>query len=108
MSFTELHNGKLTPIKEDPEEFAKEYFEKHNIEYDSDYKSYVEQLIDECYEEYILINNTLYKMNDENLGESEVNWHRKNSDGSIEYCVQFYNGGCSLYEALKNELEDKK
>lgn len=105
MSYTETHQGCLIPVTSgDPEEFAKKYIVDVEDRQLSEYDTYLEMLLEEYYNNFIMINNKLYSIQDNEL--EEANWHQYNSDGSIDYCIQFYNGGASFTEALKYELED--
>lgn len=106
MGHIELHNGTLIPLDMDPEEYAKIFIEDEGIGL-GDCDTYLERLLDEYYNRFILIGKRLYIKKDINFGEDNISWHKVNPDGSIDYIVQFYNGGCCLDEAIKYEVEDK-
>lgn len=105
MSYDELHIGKLFPIEDNPEEYAKRYLTQCRVKFDNNFKCYLDQLLDNFYDSFIMLNNKLYIKEDIECESPYTSWHKKCSDGSIDYVVGFYNGGCSLNEALEYEIQ---
>lgn len=109
------YSGKLEAVdtisSETLEEQCKRILAKHNyFELDSYCDSWSEMLCEELYERYVIVNDTIYEVVekkhrsiDENIFEA-----RANLDGSIEYEVMYYNGGCSFNEAIEEALENLK
>lgn len=108
MSYDELHTGKLKPVPlyegENLEEQIKRVLK--NIPLDKYCSSYREMIIE--YDEYVVINNTLYSIEDVKMEDGGIFVAKELEDGSIEYTVQFYNGGCCLSEALEYALKRMK
>ena len=109
------YSGKLEVVDTLPdetlEEQCKRILAKHNyFELDSYCDSWREMLCEELYERYVIANDTIYEVVekkhrsiDEDIFEAHANL-----DGSIEYEVMYYNGGCSFNEAIEYALEDMK
>lgn len=109
------YSGKLQLVDKLPnetlEEQCKRILAKHNyFELDSYCDSWREMLYEELYERYVIANNTIYEVVekkhrsiDEDIFEAHANL-----DGSIEYEVMYYNGGCSFNEAIEEALENLK
>ena len=71
---------------------------------DEDY-SVDEYIRDELYDNYILINNALFKIEDLELDEDEdLNIFEKVNDHTYTYLNSFYNGGTCLSELLEDNL----
>lgn len=113
MSDYERHKGTLRPI-EMTEEIAAKTLQEKGIQILADcYDNTVDQLMDECYDDYIKIGNQVFKLeNHKNLGcDLDFSEVHKNEDGSYDFHALFYNGGTCLSEMLKfamDELNDKK
>lgn len=109
MSYTELHIGKLKPVKTDNYETYAQWIldseDRETERYYEEYNSYLDQLLNEHYDKFIMLNNQLYTIDDQEFEDGDITYHKVNNDGSIDYVLQFYNGGCCLYEALKYEIE---
>lgn len=105
MSYTELHVGTLVPITINSEEFAEYYINNITKIGLGNCDTYLERLLDEYYDKFVMLNNRLYNIFDNNITDN-YSYHESNKDGSISYVIQFYNGGASFIEALKNEIED--
>ncbi len=69
--------------------------------------SYREWLLENFHEHYIDIGDSWYKiLEDTELSEGDnIFWSKENEDGTIDYVVQYYNGGCCLSEALEVALK---
>lgn len=77
-------------------------------EIDEWYDSYEEQLTSEEYDKYIINKGELYKvvsMNDIDECQSEFNI-TENQDGTFDYSVRYYNGGCCFSEAINYAFRD--
>jgi len=114
MSDYEMHKGSLRPTDLVKDEMVYEYLRNYNgnnkwILNDKkrvlDNKSLDEGAINEYFydiEEYTEINGKIYKI-DENYCDDpdpDIFQMSENPDGSLDYLVRFYNGGCSFGEAL--------
>lgn len=113
--------GKIEEVKahdnESMEDVAKRLLAENNIEMKDYYDSAIECLESESYSatkgyygEYILINERLYKVvecqdidPDEDIIRAE-----KNPDGTINFEVKYYNGGCGFSEAVEEAVNKIK
>lgn len=109
MSQTEVHKGVAKPTGLTVVEFL-----NANIPLIEDY--YVDQINDDprevfynglkCgYEKYIEYNGQVFELFNERLDEFGFAMGDKNPDGSFNYFVNFYNGGCSLSEAVADAIK---
>lgn len=67
--------------------------------------TYEELVRDELYDNYIILEDRLYKMEytcDQNGEYFEANY---DAEGNIKFEVGFYNGGCDLHEAIEEAYE---
>jgi len=110
MSQTETHVGKLlkiVPICQTVEAWCKSYCDKEGIEMKPYYDSWEECFCDEYRNKFIIYKNNIYKIiKDVDLDGDDVYHANLNSDGTINYVVSFYNGGCGFSEALGYALEN--
>ena len=114
MSNYETHKGILRPTELVKEDLVKEYLKDYSgtskwILNDKkrvqDNKPLQEGTINEYFYDYIddytEINGKIYKIEDICFGDNNDLFEMKeNPDGSLEYLVRFYNGGCGFREAL--------
>lgn len=101
MSETEHYKGKLTPTGKTLIEFMEG--EEFPDCYDRSNVGDVEECFREkFYKEYSLIDGVIYQIEQEDFDEYDdiMNAH-KNHDGSIDFEVKYYNGGCSFDEAIE-------
>lgn len=109
MSRTEVHKGVATPTGKTAVEFLRD---KTYLVYDN----YLQNIEDEpedviynglkCgYEKYVLINGMVWELDNTELDEYDISFAEKNPDGSFNYFVSFYNGGCGLNEAIECAME---
>ena len=113
MSDYELHKGILRPTELTTEDVVKEYL----LNYDGsnkwilndrkrvlEGKTLDEYSLDEYLyniEGYVNVNNKIYKIEDKSFeDDTDIFQMLENPDGSLEYLVQFYNGGCGFFKAL--------
>jgi hypothetical protein len=108
MSRTEVHKGKATPMNMDVFEFLTKHPELVQLGYkdcDDIYEVFYNGLT--CgYEEYILIEDMVWEIDNQELDPYGFSFAEKNPDGSFTYFVSFYNGGCSLGEAIQEVVEN--
>lgn len=71
--------------------------------------NYQEQLLDDFYREYVVVNNQLYDV----ITKEEVNVNSEmfiveegDKEGEYLYEVKFYSGGCNLNEAIERGFEN--
>jgi hypothetical protein len=115
MSRVETYRGRLIKVQNGSlpnewpvslEELCKKVLEKngfHGISKCS--KSYTESIYDELDDKYVVLNNTLYEIEKEEIdGDDYFCNLKRNNDGSIDFYTQFYNGGTYLNEMLEDEL----
>jgi len=108
MSQTESHFGKIIKIDGDAENLCQEVINDRNDQIDQhEYNQSAIDYVEENYEDYAVFNNTLYRVEDTELVESDIYKSWLNHDGSIGYAVSFYNGGCGFLEALEDAVKDK-
>jgi len=109
MSRTEIHKGKATPTGKTSVEFLRE--NTHLV-----YDTYLDNIEDEPddvlyngmkygYDKYILINGMVWELENTELDDCDLSFAEKNPDGSFNYFVSFYNGGCGLNEAIEYAME---
>lgn len=104
MSETEHHKGKLTELKpvgnETLQDFAKRLLIDNRIKV-KEGEDYLERLTDELYKDYILVFNKLYLVEDKKLdADGDIMNASTNADGTIDFEVRYYNGGCGFSEAI--------
>ena len=101
------YTGKIVPVGKLPNETLEEQCKRILAKYNYlDLKSYC----DEFYERYVIAGGEVYKVvekNHKDMDEDIFNAH-DNGDGTIDYEVMYYNGGCSFNEAIEYALEDMK
>jgi len=97
MSYTETHFGKFKILAKG-EENIRQYFKEHNIETDDDDKYCVTYPYEKDGDKYLIEFIEHEGLDDRDDFEK----FRQNEDGTINFVVQFYNGGCGLEEALGN------
>lgn len=107
------YTGKIAPVgklsNETLEEQCKRILEEHKYLALSKYcDSWREMLCDKLYEKYVIAGGEVYKVIEKNhrdMDEDIFDAH-DNGDGTIDYEVMYYNGGCSFNEAIGYALED--
>ena len=107
------YTGKLQLVHKIPnetlEEQSKRILAEHNyFELNSYCDSWIEMLCEELYERYIVTNDNIYKVVEKNnkTDEYDIFNATQNFDGTIDYEVMYYNGGCSFNEAIERALEN--
>lgn len=114
MSQTELHVGKLVRVAkinetETPEEMAQRLVIQHGITTE-EYTNNIEAICYEFYpQKYVLYNENLYEVIGEAVEDGgDIYKARINQDGSINYTLQYYNGGQSFTGAMEEALKNIK
>ena len=111
MSETVYYKGTLTPVEKLEGETLEQQCKRllDNRELPSWCDSYQEILRDEFYQKYVVYNGILYDVDKENIDpESSVFKASVNDNGTINFEVRYYNGGCSFDEAIETALEENK
>jgi hypothetical protein len=108
MSDYEGHRGKLIPTDKKPlqclDEAGFDWSKWKSLSRD-DADDVLDRFNDHFYRgEYALIGDIVYKVVSEYYDNHEMVWAKKNDDGSYNFDVYFYNGGCSFTEALEEAI----
>jgi len=106
MSETVHYIGKLTlvPIEGDIQNIAKMILQKEGWSLEG-YNDFLEALEDWSYKKYIIYNENIYKVDmKESDPYSNMAIATKKEDGTIDFEVRYYNGGCSFSEAIEDAL----
>jgi len=101
MSETVSITGKMKKI--DLEEVCKMICKENNYSIDG-CDSYQEALSDSGGREYFIKDNEVYKVFDIEENEGGDIFKASESNGEIDFVLQYYNGGCSFEEALDEAL----
>ena len=110
MSDYEQHIGRAIPVQSEVNESLEDMAKRVLVtmgetELPSYHDTYVEYLADHCYKEYALVNGVLYKLEEEEIDSyDDIYYAKKNSDGSINYVLRYYNGGCGFDEAFEDAI----
>lgn len=114
MSETVHFRGKLKKIEvEDINTFKKEAVENYfktvpvpSWYKEEDYKDYFD---DYASDKYIINNNNVYEIiSQDNINnDGDIYIAKANLDGTIDYEVRYYDGGCGFSEALEEALDRK-
>ena len=109
------YTGKLQLIEKYPnetlDELCKRILSENNYSELNEYcDSWVEMLCDELYGKYIIANENVYKVIEKNYNDidSDIFNAHDNNDGTIDYEVLYYNGGCSFDEAIEYAIDNMK
>ena len=109
MSETRHYRGTLKLIatgKEQMEEKAKEYLNSiGETELPSYHDSWVEFLEDTFYKEYVHLDDKLYVVEKEDVGEEDV-FVASKTDNGYKFEVQYYDGGMSFDEAIEEAISN--
>lgn len=86
--------------------------EEYNREYDESLYSpedYIDDFIQEIYEDYVLIDDSIYKVEElKDLDSYDIYELHDNKDGTMNFILSYYNGGCSFNEAMEEAYERMK
>ncbi|HCL4447073.1 TPA: hypothetical protein N2D16_002678 [Clostridium botulinum] len=114
MSTIVQYKGKLTKLEKLKNETLEQQSEricKENNFYELPDFCYTweECLTSELYERYYINNNSLYVIESEQIDPEYDMFNAKiNDNGEIEFEIRYYNGGCSLNEALDKAMNNLK
>jgi hypothetical protein len=107
----ETRVGKVRKVEcLDTLEFIKDKVKDMDIPeyYDTD-EGIIDFFRDEFYEKYRIIDGSIYEiLEDKSLDDYDLFEARENSDGTIDYTLRYYNGGCGFDEALEMAIERMK
>ena len=104
MSEMEAYTGKLKPTGKTVAEVMEgydfpSYYDKSNP---SDVEDY---FVDKFYEERVAIDGFVFDVEMTAFEEGDMFNADKNEDGTIDFVVRYYNGGCSFSEAIDRAIE---
>jgi len=108
MSRTEHLVGKLKPVKHghDVEAVCKEILDNANVDKEEYYDSYQEKLADWSDGGYLVINGLVYQVEvNKQDPDTDIAKAKNNEDGTVDFEVRYYNGGCSFQEAVESALK---
>lgn len=119
MSRTEFHTGKLYPVKIEKslEETCRSIAKRFDVELGEDWQEDFMDAFDEYSnkrnsqkEEYFIYREKLYRVIDHTESERAEYFMNvtRNSDGSLQFMGQFYNGGTCFSEMLEEALDELK
>jgi hypothetical protein len=100
MSEQEHWKGKLIPTNKTIDDFIARddipaYYDKNDPGWKQDY------FLDKYYKIFVVINGFVYKVESNSVDELDFYHADLNDDGSYDFEVSYYNGGCSFDEAIK-------
>ena len=119
MSRTEFHTGKLYPVKIEKslEETCRSIAKRFDVDLGEDWQEDFMDAFDEYSnkrnsqkEEYFIYREKLYRVIDHTESERAEYFMNvtRNSDGSLQFMGQFYNGGTCFSEMLEEALDELK
>ena len=113
MSRTEKHYFRLKEIEVDNiEDWAKKKCQEIKPELQEPYSNWINTFyyyIDVENQNYKILNGKLYEVIQHvDLSDDDINTVNVRDNGTIEIFTEFYNGGCSLDEALEYNLNKLK
>lgn len=110
MSETVFMQGKLIPVKSestDLEEIAMQVCSERGWVKDEDSDSYIEILREEGYKEYVVIGDVIFRVQVDHKDPYEgIFQASKNDNGSYDFLVRYYDGGCSFDEVVKKAIQN--
>jgi len=105
MSETVIYRGKLQKLDvTDKEQFSLDMLSTYNIPRNTFWDTAYEQLREDLYDEFIILkDNTIYKVlsKSDNEIDDDIFELTSNEDGTFNYLVMYYNGGCGFSEAIE-------
>lgn len=108
MSQNESHRGILIEMPKVGNETTEQQCRRllNNVDLKDYYSTYKEMLDSET--DYIIFNDTVYNPKSEEIDPYECFVATKNNDGTINFIVNYYNGGCGFKEAIEYALKKMK
>ena len=111
MSETEYVKGKIKQVRpicnQSLEDLCKQELEKNKIPKEEYYDTYQEALEDELSEKYLIVGGSLYEFIEcvsVDINSADIRNIDLNMSGELDFEVLFYNGGCSLSEAIESAM----
>lgn len=106
MSDYELRKGKLKEIEVlDIESFAKAVFHVNYTALEQYWENYTEWFREDC-DTHVIVNSKVYEIIEDNrFDDVDIFDATKNTDGTIDYTLRYYNGGCGYNEAIETALK---
>ncbi|MDP4159789.1 MAG: hypothetical protein Q8911_08515 [Bacillota bacterium] len=111
MSETVHYRGTLTVVERSVNETLEEQCKRilGYPELESYHDSFQEQLLHENYHAYVIHDDVLYFVEKQDIDPDEdICRVEKNSNGTFDFEVKYYNGGCSFDEAIQEAFENNK
>lgn len=114
MSEVVHYEGKIQLIAKFPNETLEEQCKRilnnfGHMEIHSYCDSWADMIYEELYDQYIIIDDDLYCVVSQNeYSENDVYNISDNKDGTYNYEVMYYNGGCSFTDAISRAFEKSK
>jgi len=112
MSGTVHYKGTLREIKERQtrtlEEIAGDIIDERGLEVPHGYKSDLEYITEELYENYILLNKRLYEIVEKEDFYGDILEAQQKENGTIDFHVMYNNSGCGFEEALEHSFKKNK
>jgi hypothetical protein len=102
MSEIEHHLGKLKPTGQSIDHYVKDC--KIPSYYENNEEYFNEVFTEKAY----AINGIVYEIETKNIEGEGIATSRLNDDGTIDFQVKYYNGGCSFNEAIEDALKNKE
>jgi len=115
MSDYESHKGTLHPTEYTKREIVEEFINNYqDTEYISDYKD--KELTDDIIadiwweiDNYIEVQGKIYRVQDTQFDpDSDIFEMEENEDGTLDYHLRYYNGGCGFQEAMETAARKLK
>lgn len=107
MSEEEYWAGKLIPVEmlSSTEDTCKKICKEHGWVLDAYYDSWREVLEEEGYKDYCIVDSKIFKVEaDKEDPCGDIYKAKFNEDGTYDFVLKFYNGGCSFTEAIEEAL----
>ena len=114
MSEQVVETGKLVLVSDNLKVFLKHHFGEDTYWEKIDAHGTDEEVFgwEDLYENFVIINDKVYKIEDYiNHDDYDVFHASELPDGRIEFVVSYYNGGCSMNEAVEyavQKMEENK
>ena len=91
-------------------ELMKMILNENNIEYNvGDEDNIKDSFYDRFYDDYVIVGDRMFHVESrKDLREEDIFEASRNSDGTYDFLVQFYNGGCSFGEAIEEAMKKIK
>jgi hypothetical protein len=111
LSETVHYKGVLKKVEKQEGEQLEEQCKRllEDKELPSYFDSYQEWLLDQFYQEIIIQNGVVYRVEKEDVDPyGDIFNASLQSNGEIEFEVRYYNGGCGFDEAIEEAMENIK